>query len=378
MRKLTSMFIVAGAVLLSAAKSFCGEMYDANVSDFPRVEGDTSDTQRIQRAIDSAPFGVVCIPKGEYKLDSTVKVVNAASLQMHKSAKFSAVKPMETMLAYDGKISWKHSIEKANNESLADHGMFIAGGDFDACGLADECISLVNYRHFTFRDTVFRNPKKFGLRVGDEKKSTGGYELIANNLYFRCGLPGLAGNVGMCIYDGDSHYTDCVVIDYTTGIHVRRGGSNRLTRCHVWGGPIPPPQKGELPEMLKDSICFRLSGGDAVLRDCYADTGMIGFKIEGNSRVLGCAYFNNWRFKMDNPTVFDHVKGKLLVSDGYFTKTSNSATLYKGNMPDKFIWRDNVVNGFKPEELGLPQTRLNMDSSASQVYDFEKPEPAKK
>lgn len=346
-------FISIIAAFFAATFSFAADSGDASLADFPRLAGETSDTMRFQRAADSVPFGVLYVPKGDYVLDATVRVANGASLQMHKSARFTAVKPMVNMLEYDGKVSF--NFKSAKNKRADDHALFIAGGDFDANGMAETCVFLANYKHFTFRDTVFRNPKKHGLQVGEAKKKSGGYELIANNLYFKCGMSGLAGNTGICIYDGDSHYTDCIVIDYTVGIHVRRGGSNRFTRCHVWGGPVPPPQKGELPEMLKDSVCFWLAGGEALLRDCYADTGMTGFKIDGNARILGCSYYNNWHFKMDNPTVFEHLKGKLIVSDGYFTKSSKSATLYKGGASGNFIWRDNFINGFKPEEIGLPQ-----------------------
>ena len=45
-------------------------------------------------------------------------------------------------------------------------------------------------------------------------------------------------------------------------------GSNRLTRCHVWGGPVPPRSEGELPEMLIDSVNYVLSSYDAILTDC--------------------------------------------------------------------------------------------------------------
>jgi len=44
----------------------------------------------------------------------------------------------------------------------------------------------------------------------------------------------LAGNTAAYLCGGDSHYTDCIVVDYTVGFR-NAGGSNRFTRCHVWG-----------------------------------------------------------------------------------------------------------------------------------------------
>jgi len=330
---------------------------DSNVKDFPRLEGEVADSARIQRAIEAAPRGVVTIPAGVYKIDKTIDVNNAASLNMHKSARFEAVAKMDFMLNYDGKVG----IGKKENHP-EEHNWFIIGGDFGCKGLSSGVL-LRNYHHFTFKDTTIRNATMYGFKVNDDKRKGSGYELIATNLYFRCDMKGLAGNIGICTDDGDSHYTDCVVIDYTTGIYVRHGGSNRLTRCHVWGGPVR--------EMLKDSVCFRIAGGDTLLRDCYADTGMTGFLIEGSARVLGCAYYNNWGFKMDNPTVFDQTGGRLIVSEGFFTKTSPSARLYKGT--GNIIWRDNIVNRFKKDELGIEIADFESSVVKTQVYEFENP-----
>ena len=95
------------------------------------------------------------------------------------------------------------------------------------------------------------------------------------------------------------------------------------------------------------------------MRDCYADTALTGFKIEANTRLLGCSFYNNYRFKMDNPTVIDHVKGILLVSDCYFSKTSPNSLLYKGDPEkNKLIWHDNILINFKDSEIGLPQKFL--------------------
>lgn len=66
-----------------------------------------------------------------------------------------------------------------------------------------------------------------------------GYELIANNVYAKCTLSGLAGNCGICSRLSDSHYTDCIVVDYTVG-HRDRRLVEPLTRCHVWGGIVKP------------------------------------------------------------------------------------------------------------------------------------------
>lgn len=317
-------------------------VYDVCLADFPRLENEISDSGRFNRAIAACPNGVLFVPAGVYELAETVTITNLCSLMMHKSAVLRAIADMDFLMVYDAKKHWAKPADQAN---LTDFNLFISGGDLDGNGRAS-CLMLTEFHHFTLRDITLRNGKKYGLRVQDYG---GSYELVANNVYGRCYLPGLAGNVGISINGGDSHYTDCIMVDYTIGMEVTRGGSNRLTRCHVWGGPLPPRQEGEDREMLVDSINFKIAGSDSVLRDCYADTGKTGFLIEGTARLLGCAYYNNFGFKLDDITVIRHTGGKLLVSDCYFTKTSPKAKVYEG--VGGAIWRDNIYNRFEDSEL---------------------------
>ncbi len=141
-----------------------------------------------------------------------------------------------------------------------------------------------------------------------------------------------------------------IVVDYTRGIELLGGGSNRLTRCHVWGGPIPPPTEGALPEMLEDSVNYVLSSYDAILTDCYADTGLTGFLITENARLIGCSYFNNYTYRMDHVTVLDHRSGALSLSDCLFRKTSPHATLYKGDR-SKVLSHNTILDGFGKDTI---------------------------
>lgn len=96
--------------------------------------------------------------------------------------------------------------------------------------------------------------------------------------------------------------------------------------------------------MLIDSCNYVLSSYDAILTDCYADTGKTGFLITENARLIGCSYFNNYTYKMDDVTVIDHRSGDLIVSTCQFRKDSPNATLYKGDK-SHVTWRDNILTG---------------------------------
>ena len=339
---------VVGASVLSLAVTVNAAVgpWDADVADFPRQAGETGDSARIMRAVEAAGNGgVVWFPKGEYAIDAMLVVSNQCSLWLHKSAHLKAVKEMPFVLRYFGRMMDK-------SDPYSDHNLFIKGGDFDGNGLAS-CANLLGVRHFTIADGTFRNGKKAGLQLGDPalpRTIEGGYEIIANNLYFVCKMPGLAGNVGFLTNIGDSHFTDMVVVDYTVGVRDLKW-SNRYTRCHVWGGPVKKAGTDE-PEYLPNSIAFDLAGADCLLDDCYADTAMIGFRVRRDARIFNCGYFNNWVFKMDGPEVFVHEGGSLIVTGGRFSKNSPHATLYRrGENAGRLIWRDNQPLNFTDGEM---------------------------
>lgn len=336
--------LFAALALALASSTAVAQMSDHTLSEFPRLPGETDDAPRLQRAVDATPSGVLEIGKGLYEIAKTVSVTNLCSLRMHKSAHLRAVADMDFVLRvnnaplYDS-LEWY-------GDRRQDYNMFVTGGKIDGNGLA-ACMMLDGFHHYTLRDITFFNGKRYGLAVDAEDGL--GYELVAENLYFKCVKPGLAGNTAFFLNGGDCHVTDCVSVDYTIGFHLARGGSNRLTRCHVWGGPIPPPSKGEPCEMLKDSICFKIGGSSAILRDCYADTGKTGYEVNAwDTRLLGCSYFSNKVFGLDDITIIRHGFGRLLVADGGFVKCAPHCKVYEGCGLVK--WQNMMYSGFGPDD----------------------------
>ncbi len=332
--------------------NFC--VWDKSIADYPRLENENSDDKRIMRAVADCAGGVLFFPMGLYIIADMLVVDNCCSFLMHKSAVLKAVRKMPFVLKIDAAASYPELQEcdghliPSGDPDAEDWNLFLEGGYIDGAGLAS-CVCLNSFKHFTMRDVSLRNGLKYGLRIEDEG-STWTYELIAQNLYLKCTMPGLAGNAGISSNGGDSHFIDCIVVDYTRGIELLGGGSNRLTRCHVWGGPIPPQSEGELPEMLKDSVNYVLSSYDAILTDCYADTGLTGFLITENARLIGCSYFNNYTYKMDDVTVIDHRGGMLSLSDCLFRKTSPHAELYKGDR-SHVVSHQTILDGFEDENI---------------------------
>jgi len=329
-------FAAACSLTLFAAR-------DNNLADFPRYKGETDDAPRFQRAIDASASGVLTVPGDDYTFAQTVYVSNLCSIVMSPSARIKAVAKMEWMIKIDAMWQYnRRTTPKGVNSEQ--YNLTYRGGTLDADGLAS-CLAIDNYRHFTLENATFLNGKVYGVGI----ETTGrGYEMIARNLFIKTNIPGLAGNTGLYTYGGDSHYTDIIVTDYTTGVHFAGRGANRLTRIHVWGGPVKPPKPGELPEMLKNSVCFRIDSCGEILRDCYADTGAIGFWMNGwENRMFGCSYFNNTGFNLKDVTVIRQDRGTLWVSGGLFNRQTPDTRLYVGSPVAKIHWSDDSIMRYR-------------------------------
>lgn len=352
--------ILAAAAAFAAicSASLFAEIYDASLDSFPRKDGETGDSARIMRAVESTPKGILYIPAGTYKIDSTVKITNSVSLLMHKSARFVAENKMDFMFVVNvaGTYYPKDRIayEKGKDPVPFDTNVFIEGGEFDARGLAT-CMKIESYRNMRLEGTSFKNGSPFGLQVGPSPgKWLDGIELVAKHLFFQTDMTGLAGNVAIKINEGDSHYNDITIVDYTTGIMNSGGGSNRFTRIRVFYGNLPAKSAEECPENIKNSVGILL-GGDSLLRDCVVDSAQTGYKLTGEARLLGCSYNNSGRFKPGPILAIDnsmHAICPITVSYGRFSKKSDlPGVLYKGTIDaNNFLWANNRVIGFSGDE----------------------------
>ena len=370
----SAFLVIASLVAVAETAEVCiirggncarADAFERTLDEFPALAGEADDTARLQRAVDATPHGVVSVAGGLYRLSSTLRVTNECSLRLHKTAVIRAVRPMEFLIVVD---RTKGMRLPKDDFRASDHNLFVTGGKLDGNGIAS-CLSVVSPFHYTLRDTTYLNGKPYGLVTKD------GCEVIAENLYFRCTKSGLAGNTAAYICGGDSHYTDCVVVDYTVGFRNARG-SNRYTRCHVWGGPLPALEKGGEREMLKDSVNFWNEGGDAVYRDCYADTGKTGFRIDATAQLFGCRYFNNRLFDLDDITVIDHRHSPLYVSACHFMSGGTpKIRLYaaKSGVKGRAVWRDCICTGGfadRDEVPGILDFEVDQDVASADEWEY--------
>lgn len=340
-----TILLIAGLVALSC----WADPYDVSLDAFPRLPGEGDDSPRFQRAVNVlGDGGVLFVPRGEYAAAQTIWVTNGASVLLHKSAMVRAVAKMEHLfhvdLTHTGCWTWG---EKLKENHPHDQGMFFKGGHLDGNGLAS-CLYLNGFFHFTMRDVSFMNGYPYGLHVGKM-----GCELVADNLHLRTLKSGLAGSVAVYTEGNDSYYSNIVAVDYTIGLKTT-GGANAFSHFHVWGGSVPPRAGERVPEMLENSVCFDLGGTMNLLRDCYADTATIGFKVSGwGHQIVSSWFLNNPAFGLKDITVVQQnaASTDLLIADCCFRGAGEHTKLYEG--PGGVKWRDMTYSGF-PKGAELP------------------------
>ena len=85
-------------------------MYDTHLSSFPRLHYENDDAPRIQRAIDATENGILCIPKGDYKIAAPLFIKNRCSLDMHPAARLIAVREMDFVIEYNSEGKNYHAL----------------------------------------------------------------------------------------------------------------------------------------------------------------------------------------------------------------------------------------------------------------------------
>ena len=333
--------VLSGAAFLSLSVLSVFAVSDHSLSEFPRFPGETDDAPRFQRAVDACRGGgLLTVPSGKYEFASTLYITNLCSVQMSPAAIIRAVKPMKWMVEID--CTWEYQRKKAPKDVYSrNFNLSWSGGILDGCGIAS-CLALDNFAHFILERATFNNGRVYG--VGVETRGRG-YELMARDLYFHTSIPGIEGNTAFYTYGGDSHFIDIVSVNYTIGIHLAGRGSNRMSRCHVWGTSTRPIVKGRTPETLKESVCFKIDATDTVMRDCYADTGNIGFWMNGWEERMECCSYAGLRL-LENSVVLRQNRGSIWANGFYARRVSKKSTLYTfANDDSRIRWADDCLLG---------------------------------
>lgn len=127
----------------------------------------------------------------------------------------------------------------------------------------------------TFDNVEVNNSKERGFEIASEGVAC--YEIFLNDIriYRNIRTNNVSDNdVGLYVGTSDCHFNNIVIQNYHT--HVRHGGVNFYKLIHGWNGLDGCPDR-------KTSVFMELSGGDAYIDLCYADSTSIDYKVTNNS-----------------------------------------------------------------------------------------------
>lgn len=293
-------------------------------------------------AVSTAEYGqTIKIGDGTYEVDATVRIPYGVSVKMEQYTKIVASETFtdDYVLEYYGDGNFEYNTTNPITGGEDDlMGLLFSGGIIDAQGRAG-CFNMGKGMHITIENMTFLNPKTVGLNVGGKGFC---YETIVKNCYCRTFVTGCEGNIGFGINAMDNHFIDCITQDMTTAFKDNQG-SNRFTRCHIWGGRLGYPNSHP---MLDNSIGFDLSGNNT-LTDCYADSSAIGMRINGANNVLiGCNWFNNYsKYGLNNIILVD-LKANGTQFIGCYMRPGSTPDYVLINNPNSKTYEKTACIGF--------------------------------
>ena len=343
-----------------------------NIVDFPKLSGDVSDSERIQRAFDSVKStyegGSVYFPAGEYRLHTTVTGRNV-SIVCDSRTIFKATQAMDFMfeLNYDGELSFPHvsggyQYRQFSIEKCSIHGDSLAGGIKTSGGHAVH-----------FKNCMFHDNKGVGVEIVNGSK-----------YYFHsCTFRGIVENsdvnqLAMKIGGSDHNLENVVVANYTKAFECN-ASHVYFHHCHHWLNHN---------NRLDDSVMYELNADKCVISDTYIDTIKKGIVINGNFKIMvsGLNGFNNPSFTLSdaqyiavdskyNPRIYisgatiDDITGSFF--EGNLSTGKITATGVSGNCVKLFNVSDGdtvkYYSGFLNDTGKLTST---YSTSSTSVVDY--------
>ena len=300
-----------------------------NINDFPKIEGETNDSPRIQRAFNSLPSktdnptgyyeGItVFFPNGVYEINSTVTGTNVSILGDARTI-FKATGTADYMfdITFDGDLGFAH-VQSGALIYQYRH-FYIEKCTFNGNDLMSG-VKHTSGHNVALRDCMFLNCKKYGYNV------TSGSKYYIDNCTARCTTSANLSNYGFYMNGSDSHFVDCTVADYTTGFYIGGQGAHRCERCHHWLTHS---------DRMESSIAFDIQSSGNTFLDCYLDTVKYGFKIGANADELiftNCSGFVNTYYSMSSPIYYYNNNSNLttFICGGRF---ASNGTFWGGSKP---------------------------------------------
>lgn len=335
--------------------SLSKEIADLNVGflgvsilSFPRLEGETDDSPRIQRAFDSLPSKeddadayykglVVYFPAGEYEIATTVTGINVGII----GDAGTIFKGMGTGymfdISFDGELGFTHVSGGA--EIYQWRNFPIEKCIFNGNGLMNG-VKHSGGHNITLRDCIFCDTVDYGYYIAS------GSKYFLDHVTFRGISTDTSLNKVACYLGGSDHNLRNIIIpNYTKGFVVS-AACTFFDQCHMWLNHN---------DRIASSVMFEVNVGKCVITNTYVDTVKIGIKMNSNDMLTinNINGYNNTTFSLTGAVYVYTVTGAKLFVSGVQINDTRSA---------KFI---NIEEDSCPENIKL----IGIRGDCSNIYE---------
>lgn len=278
-----------------------GGVLGISITNFPRMDGETDDAPRIQRAFDSIPKKeedadgyykglVVYFPRGTYKIARTVTGVNVGIVGDTGTEFVGTGTGYMFDISFDGELGFAHvnygaKIYQWRNFPV-EKCVFNGNGKMDG-------LKHTGGHNIAVRDSIFCDTVSCGYYIAS------GSKYFIDHVTFRgisedASLNALAINLG----GSDHNVRNVIIANYTKGI-VTTAANSFFSQCHMWLN-----HNARIPT----SVMFDIRVGGTFIDGAYIDTIKYGLFVNtgGSVNVSNLICYNNPVF-----TLYDAVYIKM-------------------------------------------------------------------
>ena len=308
---------VGSTVLITSNTNSC---LGLNIEDFPRLEDETTDSPRIQRAFDTLPDkstnpdgyykGLsIYFPSGEYIINSTCTGTNISIIGDSTTVFKGTGSGYMFDITYDGELGFAHvqsgaQIYQWRNFSF-EKCQFNGNGKMNG-------VKHSGGHNIVLRDCVFLDTVDYGYYIYS------GSKYLMDHVTFRGYTDNTSINKVACYLGGSDHNINNIICaNYTKAFEIK-SPCTIFNQCHHWLNHN---------SRLSGSVMYNVNAKECLFTDSYLDTVKVGFNINSSPIMIkGVVGYNNGTFSLSGANyIKNNVSGlKCFVSSVYIDDTKNA------------------------------------------------------
>lgn len=294
-----------------------------NILDYPRMDGETSDTPRIRRAIATIPTktqnptayyngGILLFPRGKYEIDSTITATNIGIIGEHGTEFKGTGTGYMFDISFDGELAFPHVYD--GNPMYQWRNFPVLNCIFNGGGLMDGLKHSAGH-NIGVENCIFCDTKNVGYNIVD------GSKYYMRHVTFRGLSTDTSINTLAALIGGSDHNFDNIIVcNYTKGMEISAPNST-ITNLHIWCSHR---------ERSQQTAGIEIKAGGIVLNSPYVDTLKEGIIIvtDGSVFVNSFIGYNSSIFNVYDATYIkiNNNAVKLFVSGASVNDTNHNGS----------------------------------------------------